>query len=251
MISERTCAARVVVDMVDIYHEIGEKMKEMGDLTPPKEPLTTSKRRWKDTPAWLKKKHESTLKGFNDYLTSERAPEGAAKPEEYTQAAKVDKLNLPDFYGECLELEYFESTFKTLIDTCRYNQESKTLMLKEHLKGPAADFIGKEGRKHMTYDEIWAALKKKYGKSWMQTRSATKNLFNIEAPSDDHEQVEKYMNRRRDALKAMTRLDITLDQAIANDTLNNLPQSIREKIDEKLIPLYEDYKMSFEQCLIM
>ena len=85
MIKAEACTTRVSVelqDMVDVYNEIGEKMNEMGDLTPPKDPLSASKRRWKDTHAWLKKKHESTLKGFNDYLTSERAPEGAARPEE-------------------------------------------------------------------------------------------------------------------------------------------------------------------------
>ena len=120
-------------------------------------------------------------------------------------------------------------------------------MLKRHLKGAAADYIGKEGEKHMNYEQIWAALKKKYSKAWLQTRTATNNLFEIEAPSDNHESIEAYMNKRKDALSAMKRLAIDLEQAITNDTLNNLPQSFREKLDEKLIPLHEDFKMSFEE----
>ena len=167
--------------------------------------------------------------------------------EGFTQAAKIGKLDLPDFYGDSLDFEHFESTFKTLINTCRYNQGSKAAMLKQHLKGPAADFLGKEGHKHMTYDEIWEGLRKKYGVPWLQTRDAVSQMFDIEAPSEDHNDIEKYINKRRDALRALKRLEINLEQAIVNDTLNNLPESVRDKLDDKLQPIYDDYKMTFEQ----
>ena len=143
-------------------------------------------------------------------------------------------------------METFKKTFTQMMDTCGYSMESKTMHLRLHIKGAAKEFIGKEGLKYLTYDEIWARLDQKYGQKWLQTRDAVRQLFDLEAPGNNMKEIESYVNKRRDALKALLRLNINLEEAVTNDTLNNIPKEVRAQIDEKLRPDHPDFKMSFD-----
>ena len=124
----------------------------------------------------------------NNDCTLQRTKE--KRNEEGTQIAKVDKLDLPDFYGDSLELDSLERTFKHMMDTCRYNEESKTMHLRRHIKGEAAEFLGTEGIKHMSYGEIWRNLNRKYGQEWEHTRESVSQMFDLEPPTNDRTQIE-------------------------------------------------------------
>ena len=190
------------------------------------------------------------MDSMNHYIkakdgTLER-PQGNTIKREDIQLPKLDKLSLPDFFGDSLELETFKKTFTQMMNTCGYSMESKTMHLRLHIKGAAKEFIGKEGLKYLTYDEIWARLDQKYGQKWLQTRDAVRQLFDLQAPGNDMKEIESYVNKRRDALKALLRLKINLEEAVTNDTLNNIPKEVRAQIDEKLRPDHPDFKMSFD-----
>ena len=155
----------------------------------------------------------------------------------------AERMQIPEFDGSIIEYKQFKTSFLKI--TASMGQENKRQRLMRALHGEAREKCGELIIGDKSYEDFWKTLDSLYGNPRALTDALVGDLFSLNAPSSNLQDVSKHFYSFKNKSANVTDLGHSVEELLVAYYLWGLPEDVRAKIEHELRPLKQS-KYSFE-----
>ena len=147
-------------------------------------------------------------------------------------AGKVEKLDLPEFEGDCTKYKFFRTRFKVL--TACFDEVTTKIYLTEKLKGRAYQYVKDLVLQDASLKRIWKALDDHYGNEQNIIDATVKAYFDLQTPIKDINKFEDFFVQSKNLAASVIELGHDPEELLAAYFMLQIPGEYRSEIEKKL-----------------
>ena len=147
-------------------------------------------------------------------------------------AGKVEKLDIPEFDGDCTKYKFFSTRFKVL--TAVFDEVSTKIYLTEKLRGRAYEYVKDLILQDAELVDIWKALDSHFGNQQNVIDATVKAYFELTKPIKDINKFEDFFVQSKNRAASVIDLGHSPEELLAAYFMLQIPGEYRSEIEKKL-----------------
>ena len=147
-------------------------------------------------------------------------------------AGKIEKLDIPEFDGDCTKFKNFRTRFNVLTEV--FDEVSTKIYLTEKLKGRAYQYVKDLILQDASLKDIWKALNAHYGNEQNIIDATVKAYFDLQKPIKDINKFEDFFVQSKNLAASVVGLGHNPEELLAAYFMLQIPGEYRSEIEKKL-----------------